>query len=105
VIIKGAVSHPDAGGYALGLCVPAFDSSREGWVNEFYKRAHMKNTKSGAASFGYSRDRVRVFMTSTRMLYFTFSLPAALVCPLSSLTLLPCFSYYLAFILIALTHE
>jgi hypothetical protein len=60
-------------------------------VNEYYEKAHEKNTKAGATSFGYDRDRVRGFMCATRMLHFTFSLPAALVClsPLS-LYLLRC---------------
>jgi hypothetical protein len=91
VIIDGAISNPYAGRYDLGLHVTSFDSGREGRVNEFYKRSHEKNTKAGATLFGYSHNRVRGFISATRMLYFTFSLPAALVCPFSSLALLRCF--------------
>jgi hypothetical protein len=60
-IIKGAVYHPYAGLYALGLRVPKFDSRREGRVNQFYKKAHEKNTKADATSCGCSRSNSRIY--------------------------------------------
>jgi hypothetical protein len=56
-------------------------SGRDGLIDSIKKRK--TKTRKQTQPRLVAQDRIRGFVSATRMLYFAFSLRAALVCPLS----------------------